>query len=201
LTVFGDCTIVPEAQPTPEPLPERRTARREIDMRGTLIRAGGISHLVELRDLNYGGCGIVTSVKLEPGEAVQLSALGRGPTPAEVRWCGDGKAGLDFEAPLKGARKLVDRCAARTAVPGEVGLRAQGRTQYRVRVLDLSTDGCKVELVERPAVGDHMRVKFDGIESLDAEVCWVDSHTAGLRFEQRIHPAVLDLLLRRLGAE
>jgi hypothetical protein len=199
LTVFGDCTIVPEAQPTPEPLPERRTARREIDMRGTLIRAGGISHLVELRDLNYGGCGIVTSVKLEPGEAVQLSALGRGPTPAEVRWCGDGKAGLDFEAPLKGARKLVDRCAARTAVPGEVGLRAQGRTQYRVRVLDLSTDGCKVELVERPAEGERVLVKFDGLEPLESEVCWVEGFTAGLKFARPMHPAVFDLLVERLG--
>jgi hypothetical protein len=39
---------------------------------------------------------------------------------------------------------------------------------------------------------------LDGLEALDAEVCWVDGHVAGLRFERTIHPAVFDLLLQRL---
>jgi len=75
-----------------------------------------------------------------------------------------------------------------------------GRAIYRVRVLDLSTDGCKVELVERPCIGDVMLVKFDRIETMEADAAWVDGHTAGLRFQHRIHPAVLELMLQRLGA-
>jgi hypothetical protein len=178
--------------------PDRRRERRPIDMRGYLTRAGGITHAIELVDLNYGGCGIATPAELTPGEQVKLSVLGRGSMPALVRWCDGGKAGLDFEAAFETPKKMVERGANRIAVPGEISLRAAGKIPYRVRVLDLSTDGCRVELVELPRVGDAMRVKFDGLELLEAEVCWVEGYTAGLRFEHAIHPAVLDLLVARL---
>ena len=191
---------VPKASSPRTSAANRRHERRTVDMRGYLIRAGGISHAIQLTDLNYGGCGIQASVELNPGESVKLSVLGRGCIPAEVRWYNDGSAGLDFEPAEKASRKKVERRTSRVAVPGEIGLRAVGRNSYRVRVLDLSTDGCKVEVVERPNVGDKMLVKFDGIEVLDADVCWVEGHTAGLMFQNRLHPAVLDLLLQRLGA-
>ena len=181
--------------------PDRRRERRAVSMRGYLVRAGGITHDIELTDLNYGGCGIVTQIELECGEAVKVSVLGRGSIDAEVRWYKDGKAGILFEPVTEETRQKIERKAARVAVPGDITLRAVGRSSYRVRVLDLSTDGCKVELVERPSVGDRMLVKFDGIEVLDAEVAWVEGYAAGLKFANKIHPAVLDLLLKRLGAE
>ena len=78
---------------------------------------------------------------------------------------------------------MIERTADRFEVPGEISLRAAGKTSYRVRVLDLSTEGCRVELVEMPRIGDRMRVKFDGLEMLEAEVCWVEGHTAGLKFD------------------
>jgi hypothetical protein len=169
-------------------------------MRGYLVRAGGITHDIELTDLNYGGCGITTQIELERGEAVKVSVLGRGSIDAEVRWYKDGKAGILFEPVTEETRQKIERKAARVAVPGDISLRAVGRSSYRVRVLDLSTDGCKVELVERPSVGDRMLVKFDGIEVLDADVAWVEGYAAGLKFANKFHPAVLDLLLKRLGA-
>ena len=43
-----------------------------------------------------------------------------------------------------------------------------------------------------------MTIKFEGLEAMDAEVCWVQGFQAGLRFERPIHPAVFDLLLARL---
>jgi len=191
---------VPEAPGGRTSSADRRRERRRVSMRGYIIRSGGVSHVVELIDLNYGGCGIHSPVELTPGESVQLSVLGRGGIPAEVRWCSDGRAGLDFAPAERATRKQQPRRTGRTEVPGEVGLRAVGRNSYRVRVFDLSTDGCKVELVERPSVGDKMLVRFDGLEALEADVCWVEGHTAGLMFDRRMHPAVLDLLLQRLGA-
>lgn len=183
--------------------PDRRRERRPVTLRGYLVRAGGINHDIELTDLNYGGCGITTQIELKAGEAVKVQVLRRGSIDAEVRWYRDGKAGLVFDPvePAEEPRARVERHAARTPVPGEVTLRGVGRSSYRVRVLDLSTDGCKVELVERPSVGDRMLVKFDGIEVLDADVAWVEGYGAGLKFANRIHPAVLDLLLKRLGAQ
>ena len=90
----------------------------------------------------------------------------------------------------------------RAGIPigADVKLRTLGRNNYHVRVLDLSTDGCRVELVERPSVGDNVSVKFEGLDTLEADVRWVEDHMAGLLFKNRIHPAVLDLLLRRLKA-
>ena len=176
---------------------DRRRERRPVDMRGYIIRAG-TTHIIHIIDLNYGGCGIQTPVQLNAGEPIQLSVHNRGAIPAEVRWYKNGKAGLDFE-PAPPAAK-IERAAARMEVSAEVGLRSIGRNSYRVRIYDLSTDGCKVELVERPAIGEAISVKFDGLDVLEARVAWVEGPMAGLAFKNRIHPAVLDLLLQRLEA-
>lgn len=179
---------------------DRRRERRPVSLRGYVIREGGVSHEIELLDLNYGGCGIETSTELRPGETVQLTVLGRGSMSAEVRWFNDGRAGLDFSPSMDEGRKQVPRRTSRVQVTADVGLRAQGRNSYRVSLYDLSTDGCSVELVERANEGDRMSVKFEALELLEADVCWVKGHRAGLMFKNRLHPAVLDLLLKRLGA-
>lgn len=191
----------------PEPEPRRRGSptdqrreRRSVSMQGHLVRAGGVTQLITLTDLNYGGCGIQTTFELVPGEDVKVSVRGRGSIAAEVRWYADGKAGLIFEPVAAEAKEQIERRAARLEVPGEVALRVPGHNNYHVRVLDLSTDGCRVELVERPSVGDIMMVKFEGLEVMDAEACWVEGFTAGLKFDRPIHPAVLDLLVKRLAA-
>lgn len=191
-------TPVPE--PRAESPPDRRRVRRRVSLRGYIVRDGGISHVIELIDLNYGGCGINSSIELRPGETIKLTVLGRGSIPAKVKWYNDGRAGLDFAPSINAGRKQVARRTNRISVAAEIGLRSRGRKSYRVRVFDLSTDGCKVELVERPRVGERMSIKFEGLESLEADVCWVEGHRAGLMFQNRVHPAVLDLLVRRLRA-
>lgn len=169
-------------------------------MGGYLLRAGGISHIIELFDLNYGGCGIRTPVELTPGESVKLTVVDRGSIPAEVRWCEAGRAGLDF-APVKPAREPVERNAERVPLNIEAILRGRGRPSYRVRVYDLSPTGCRAEFVERPREGDHLSIKFDFLEAIGAEVLWVDTRAAGLRFDNAIHPAVFSLLLQRLATD
>jgi len=186
--------------PRPEPSPpERRRLRRPVSMRAHMVRDGGATHVIDLTDLNYGGCGIRTPVELHRGESVTLSVVGRGSIPAEVCWYTDGRAGLDFEPAIQASRKQVERGSLRVDVTAEIGLRVLGRNSYRAKVQDLSTDGCKVEVVERPNLGDTMSIKFDGLEVMEADVAWLEGHVAGLKFKNRIHPAVLDLLLRRIG--
>lgn len=178
---------------------DRRRPRRAVSMRGFLVRSGGISHVINLIDLNYGGCGIQVPVELEVDESVTMSVMGRGSIAAQVRWYAGGKAGLVFEPIPEETKQQIERRAARIEVPGTIGLKVLGRNTFRVRIFDLSTDGCKVELVERPSEGDTMLVKFDGIEVMDADVAWVEGHVAGLKFVNPIHPAVLDLLMERLA--
>ena len=83
-------------------------------------------------------------------------------------------------------------------VNAEVTLRRPGQTTYRVRVFDTSRHGCKIEFVERPKLDERTWIKFDGLEALEALVCWVDGHTAGVEFDRPMHPAVFDMLLHRL---
>lgn len=180
---------------------DRRRRRPRLNMAGFVLRSGEVSRVIDVIDLNYDGCGIRTPVVLEVGESVKISVLGRGSISAQVRWYREGKAGLAFEPFAEETKKQIERRAGRTPIAGEIGLRMAGRANYQTQVLDLSTDGCKVQLVERPSIGDQMLVKFDGLEVIGAMVAWVDDHLGGLRFERSLHPAVLDLLLARLGAD
>jgi hypothetical protein len=48
------------------------------------------------------------------------------------------------------------RGACRLDIAAEVGVRRAGAHSYRVRVFDASPEGCKIEFVERPAIGEHI---------------------------------------------
>ena len=175
-----------------------RSARRPVSLRAKLTRRGGKTFAITLLDLSADGCGIETPVDLTVGEPVTISVEGQGALGARVCWYKDSHAGLVFN-PEKRDSEEAQRSSERVPVGVEVTLRRVGQTNYRVRVNDLSREGCKIDLVERPAIGEHLHLKFDGLDVLEAEVCWVDGFTAGLRFEKAIHPAVFDLLMRRIG--
>lgn len=96
--------------------------------------------------------------------------------------------------PAPGRRK-----GPRTAVRAEATLRRDGANNFRVNLFDVSPAGCRVETVERPRVGEGLWVKFGGLEPLHAIVRWIDGPVAGVEFDKPIHPAVFDLLLKRLG--
>jgi len=180
-------------------VPADRSERRPVAMRGYVISADRTHHEIKLLDLSYEGCGVETTAPLAPGERVKLSVLRRGGIDAEVRWVRDVKAGLVFVTqPESEPKKFAERKSDRITTAAEVTMRRLGSANYRLTVSDLSPHGCKVELVERPAVGERVLIKFEGLEVLDAEMCWVDGYTAGLKFERPMHPAVFDLLLARL---
>jgi hypothetical protein len=178
-------------------LPER-AQRRPVDFRAHLVLAGGNVLDVFVHDLSYDGCQIEVQKALFEGDAVQLSVQGRGVIQATVRWCKDRRAGLRFadETP---SRDQIKRQANRRAAGTEAQLRRIGRLGYSVELRDLSRDGCMIDLVERPVIGEVMHVKLPGLETMEARVCWVDNYIAGLKFERPMHPAVFELLLQRIG--
>ena len=93
----------------------------------------------------------------------------------------------------------VARRSERVTLEALVSLRRSGQLNYRVRVLDASLHGCRVEFVDRPTLDEQLWVKFEGLQALESEVCWVEGVYAGLNFVQPIHPAVFDNLMVRLG--
>ena len=166
-------------------------------MQGHIASANGTTAEAVVLDLSYDGCGIETPMVLSAGQTITLSVTRRGAILADVRWCEGGRAGLVFrnDAAAGGRQPRSDE---RVSLKFEANMRRIGMGNYRVEVWDLSPQGCKVGLVERPRVGEHVLLKFDVINSIDAEVCWVHDYAAGLRFERPIHAAVFDLMMRRL---
>ena len=96
------------------------------------------------------------------------------------------------------ARTPISRKSARVELRADVELRRAGHNNYRVHLYDMSPHGCKVEFVTRPKLDETVWVKIDGLESLEALVCWVNGFEAGVEFVRPIHPAVFDFLINRL---
>jgi PilZ domain-containing protein len=180
-----------------ELLPQGRRDRTTTDLPGFAIREDGSSVDVTLIDLSYDGCGIDCSLPLRPGETVRLAVHRGQAIAATVRWSADGKAGLKFVNP-GGAAEQRPRQHERVAVSAEINMRRAGKLHFRVRIFDMSPEGCKAEFIDRPEVQEQLWVKFDGVESLEAQVCWVADSKVGIRFSRPIHPAVFDLLVQRM---
>lgn len=175
-----------------------RPLRRQVLFPAHLVMAGGVVLDVRVVDLSYDGCQIEVSKFLFEGDEVRLSVQGRGAIVAKVRWCKDGRAGLFFASETP-SREEVARNAERRPATMEAQLRRIGHLSYTVNVRDISPEGCQVDLVERPALGEIMQVKLPGLATMEARVRWIDDYVAGLKFARPIHPAVFDLLLDRLG--
>ena len=82
------------------------------------------------------------------------------------------------------------------AVSAEVGIRRSGVRPFRVQVFDISPKGCKVEVVERPAIGERVWIKFDTLEAVEASVRWTAGHICGVEFTRPLHEAVFERLIK-----
>ena len=178
-----------------------RAERRLVDLSGYALLADGTTIDAALVDLSYEGCKIRSGKDLKPGDRLKLGVLRLGLIEAQVRWFEDGVAGLAFDPVDEPVQKQWPRRSERAPVTASVTLRKSGQPNYRVRVFDASPEGCKVEFVDRPSDGHKVWVKFDGLETLEAEVCWIENSAMGLKFNKPMHPAVFNLLLERLASE
>ena len=86
----------------------------------------------------------------------------------------------------------------RTVLSSEALVRKMGGFNFEVALKDISTNGCRVEMLEPCEVGDCAITRFPQLEPLGSHVCWVQGTTTGMQFSTSIHPAVFDMLLTRL---
>jgi len=177
-----------------------RQPRREVDLTGFALLEDGSTVGISLLDLSYDGCKIETSVALLPGVKLTVSVLRLGALQATVRWYAEGKAGLCFRPDPIESRAEQLREHERMPLCANVSLRRLGRQPYLAKVFDLSGVGCKVEFIERPKCGEEVWAKFEGLESMEARVRWVDGFYGGIEFNRAIYPAVFEILLARLRA-
>jgi hypothetical protein len=108
------------------------------------------------------------------------------PGPAIAR---DGKAdGTDEER----------RRFSRVSVPSEIVVRRIGGFNFQVSLKDISSGGCRVEMIEPCQLGDPLIARLPELEPLGSRVCWGDGTITGVEFLRPIHPAVFDALLARM---
>ncbi len=176
-----------------------RELRRVVALDGFGALEDGTTFAGSVIDLSYDGCRIETAIALLPGVKLKISVLGLGGAlDAVVRWCRRGHVGLKFSPVVVTQRLETPRKHDRVEVTAQLSLRRAGRSHYRARLFDLTNTGCKVEFIERPRREELLWAKFDGMDSLEAAVRWIDGFYGGLEFVRPIHPAVFELLLARL---
>ena len=71
------------------------------------------------------------------------------------------------------------RQSVRVRLDAEVRLRRAVDRPHEVKLRDLSTHGCSVDLVNRVQAGDRLWVKLPGLESIEGFVCWAKEFHAG----------------------
>jgi hypothetical protein len=98
----------------------------------------------------------------------------------------------DGAAPKKPGRK-----AERLPVELGAGLRQRGAGGITVQILDLSTHGFRASTHLELQIGTDVWLKLPGLESLHAKVAWMEGFLVGCAFEQPLHPAVLQMVLRK----
>jgi hypothetical protein len=77
-------------------------------------------------------------------------------------------------------------------------VRRIGGFNFQAGLKDVSTDGCRIELIEEFEAGEDLIARFPQLEPLGAWVRWTLGPTAGVEFMRPIHPAVFKFLLKRL---
>ena len=100
-----------------------------------------------------------------------------------------------------GDRRKAPRAATTIAGVAKTG---QG-ARHPLEIIDLSVGGCAVRSNGHPlAIGSAYGLKINGLEMLGSTATWTAGQTAGLVFENPLHPAVADhiaLLHPRPAAE
>lgn len=86
----------------------------------------------------------------------------------------------------------------RATISAEVKLRRSSHFSYVVDAYDLSEQGCRLQFVERPLLGETVWVKLADMESIEANVRWTKDFNAGVEFVRGIDARVLQHMIRRL---
>jgi PilZ domain-containing protein len=88
------------------------------------------------------------------------------------------------------------RRANRAALSLSATMREGSRTKVQVRVIDLSTHGCRIECTSAVPVDACVWLSIPGIENQYCRVIWHCQEFVGLEFEKPLSAAVFDRLLK-----
>jgi hypothetical protein len=98
---------------------------------------------------------------------------------------------------LRPAQDLTSRKSERVKLELGAGLRQRGGTGVAIQILDLSTDGFRATTHLQLEKGSDVWLRLPGLEPHHAKVMWAKGAFIGCAFERPLHPAVLDMVVRK----
>lgn len=98
---------------------------------------------------------------------------------------------------LRPAQDLTSRKSERVKLELGAGLRQRGGTGVAIQILDLSTDGFRATTHLQLEKGSDVWLRLPGLEPYHAKVMWAKGAFIGCAFERPLHPAVLDMVVRK----
>lgn len=97
------------------------------------------------------------------------------------------------------APDLTSRKSERVPIELGAGLRQRGGTGVAIQILDLSTDGFRATTHLNLAKGNDVWLRLPGLEPYQAKVMWTKGNFVGCAFERPLHPAVLEMVVKKAG--
>ena len=168
---------------------ERRCRERHL----TLFRVGAVvigddRELCLIRNLSAGGMMLRLFTPVEIGQALGVELKNGVPIGGKVSWVKDGQVGVSFDVPIDVLEFLSSDDGRRQRMPrietdAVIQVR-QGASTYRLRALDVSQGGLKVELPVDLAANAEVVISLPGLSPLPGMVRWVSGRLAGLSFNR-----------------
>jgi len=88
------------------------------------------------------------------------------------------------------------RRAQRTALRLNATIREPGRSRTQVRIIDISTHGCRIDATTGPSADTWVLLSISGLETQYCRVAWQFHEFVGLEFATPIAEPVLERLLQ-----
>jgi hypothetical protein len=107
-------------------------------------------------------------------------------------------AELSTSAPAAAATAKA-RVAERVEVSFGAALRQRGASGVSVQIADLSTNGFRVATHLELQPGTDVWLRLPGLEACHARAVWCRGHYVGCEFVRPLHPAVLQMVVRKAG--
>ena len=97
----------------------------------------------------------------------------------------------------KPSQSLTSRKSERVSLELGAGLRQRGGTGVTIQIVDLSTDGFRASTHLQMEKGTDVWLRLPGLEPFHAKVMWSKGAFIGCAFERPLHPAVLEMIVKK----
>jgi hypothetical protein len=179
------------------PAPERRSGERHL----SLLRVGSLTiagrrELCLIRNISAGGMLIRAYCAIAPGTPLTIELKQGEPVSGAARWVKDDCVGVTFDEPIDVIALLSSSADGprprmpRVEVDSTAWLRVDA-TVHRIRAVNISQGGLKIECRTELPVEADVIVSLDGLEPRPGRIRWRSEGEYGINFNRVLPLPVL----------